>query len=77
MAKRDLGKGAVGLVARATGYAAISGEPFVEKEEFAQGYFGSGEGIVFGNAVEIADFIMAQWHAGDTSARYGYRKSDQ
>ena len=43
----------------AAGNAAISGESFVEKEEFAQGYFSLGEGIVFGNAVEIADFVMA------------------
>ena len=72
-----IGKGAVGLVARATGYAAVSGEPLVKKEEFAQGYFSLGDGIVFGNAVEIADFVMAQWHAGDVATIYSYRKGDQ
>ena len=57
-------------MARATGYAAVSGEPLVKKEEFAQGYFGLGEGIVFGNAAEIADFVMAQWHAGYVATIY-------
>ena len=35
-----------------------------KKRSLPQGYFSLGEGIVFGNAAEIADFVMAQWHAG-------------
>lgn len=72
-----IGKGAVGPMARTTGYAAVSGEPLVKKEEFAQGYFSLGEGIVFGDTAEIADFVMAQWHAGYVAAIYNYRKGDQ
>ena len=40
-----------------------------KKKKFAQSYLCLGEGIVFGNAAEIADFVMAQWHAGYVAAK--------